>query len=265
MQGDIVHEDYATVGNLLGETQTLSYVEKPGTSTRSAPDDLVVQMHHFKSDQKPFIIFESGNNMGYLRDMDKRSLRRPGSSSHWPVAQIPSDGRTTQARDRASSFLGFPISEPPIHTGEDGRNFIRSLYGMTNRPFEDVVDLARSWNRPAKAELDSDGFDDLGYNRSERAYRFRRQGGSDLAFELAASRDTPLHNVSIVIEDWGDANAVLQIDGRPVPRGPDFRYGTRRRMASNDLVVWVALRSHAPTRLSIRADAARPLHGEHQE
>jgi len=48
--------------------------------------------------------------MHYVDDPDIRGCERPGPCNDWPVGQAPCDGRTVQAADRPTHFLGFPIS-----------------------------------------------------------------------------------------------------------------------------------------------------------
>jgi len=210
-------------------------------------------MHNLKSSYKPFIVFEPGNNMRHLRDMNIASLSRPGSSNHWPVGQILSDGRTGQAADRASHFLGFPISTPPLNRGPEGRDYRCSLYGMTDRPFAELVEVARSWARAPELRLASDGFTSLGYDRSERAYRLKRSAEAAGAVELTldASPESPIRNVALVVESWGEAEASLTLDGEAVPRGPSFRYGQRHTLESTDLIVWIGTRAEAPVRIRL--------------
>jgi hypothetical protein len=253
LQGDVVNPDYVTVGTLAGETQVFSYVEDPKPDSKPVPADLVIQRHNLKSRYKPFIVFEPGNHMEYLRDMNLANLSRPGSGNHWPVAQILSDGRTSLAADRASHFLGFPISEPPLHRGPDGRDYRCSLYGMTDRPFSDLVELARSWARAPELRVASEGFTSLGYDRSERAYRLARtaETARDLELMLAASPTSPARNLAVVVENWGEADAALSLDGAPVPRGPAFRFGLRRSLERTDLVVWIEVRREGAVRIRL--------------
>lgn len=255
LQGDVINPDYATVGNLAGETQVLSYVENPaGHPAKKFPPDLTLQMHNFKSEQKPFIVFEPGNTMGYLRDLDIRALSRAGSGNHWPEGQTLSDGRTSQAADRPGHFLGFPISYPPVHEGADGRDYWAGLYGMTDKGFPALVEIARSWAAAAALTVQSGPFTSGGFDRSERAWRIARREGSGsraVTLRLAASAASPLRNVALVVDGWGDTGAALRADGRNVPRGRGFRYGHRHRLDGTDLIVWVELRSDRAVTLQL--------------
>lgn len=254
-QGEVVNADYVTVGNLDGETRVFSYVENPVADSKPVPANLTVQMHNLKSREKPFIVFEPGNAMTYLRDLDIGSLSKPGSSSHWPVGQIPSDGRTSQALDRASSFLGFPISEPPLHRGDDGRDFVRSLYGMSDRSFDELLDLARSWSRPPELKINGAGYESIDYDRSERAYRLRRLPGTNaaLSFSIEASAASPIHNLALVIDDWGEGGASLSVDGHARQPGAEFRSGHRYRLGHTDLIVWIGLRAESTVEIQLQS------------
>ena len=256
LQGDVVNPDYVTVGNLAGETQVFSYVEDPKPDAKPVPSDLVVQMHNLKSRYKPFILFEPGNRMEYLRDMNIAALSRPGSGNHWPVGQILSDGRTSLAADRAAHFLGFPISEPPLHRVADGRDFRCSLYGMTDRPFSELVELARSWARAPELRVLRGGFRSLGYDRSQRAYRLLRSADTlgDLELSFAASPASPLRNLALLVEGWGEMGASLALDGRSVPRGAGFRLGYLRTLEATHLVAWIETRGEAPIRIRLSPD-----------
>jgi concanavalin A-like lectin/glucanase superfamily protein len=258
LEGDVINPEYATVGNLKGETQTLWFVEQPANpSTKTFPADLSIQMHNFKSQYKPFIAFEPGNRMGQLREMDIRALSRPSSSDHWPVAQVLSDGRTGQAADRPGHFLGFPISNPPLHEGKDGRDYWNGLYGMTNRPFQDVVTLARSWAAAPVLRVTAGDFSAAGYDPSERAYKLARASsanqGAPLRFEIAASAESPVSNLALVLENWGDADAALVVNGNAIARGPQFRYAHRYGLHGTDLIMWVKLQSNRPLQASLSA------------
>lgn len=253
LQGDVIHPDYVTVGNLAGETQVFSYVEDPKPDSKPVPGELAIQMHNLKSRYKPFIVFEPGNSMKYLRDMSLANLSRPGSGNHWPVGQILSDGRTALAADHATHSLGFPISEPPQNRGSDGRDYRCSLYGMTDRPFAELVELARSWSRAPELRVVAGAFRSLGYDRSERAYRLARSAAASgpLELALAASPASPIRNLAFVIEGWGETGASLAFDGQAVPRGARFRFGHRRTLESTDIVVWLEARRESPARIRL--------------
>jgi hypothetical protein len=207
LQGNVINEKYVTVGNMEGDTHNFFYVDDPKIIKRDLPKDLIIQMHNFKSEYKPFIVFEPGNSMSYLRDMDIRSLSRPGSVNHWPVGKIYSDGRITEAPDRTASFLGFPISKPKINNGSNGRDFIASLYGMTNKSFSELLSVARSWAQAPEMKITKGNYKNLGYDRSERAYKIKSLSTEkNVSMYFAATNSSPVNNLSIIILNGGHSN-----------------------------------------------------------
>jgi len=258
LQGDVINADYVTVANLKGETQVFSYVkDPPKKTTKFVPENPTIQMHNLKSKAKPFIIFEKGNRMHYLKDMNIASLSRPGSCSHWPVGQVPSDGRTTQAPDRASSFLGFPISDPPIHEGTDLTNWVNSLYGLTERPIEELVLLARSWAQAPELKVMSGNIENIGYDLSQRAYILKcmkENNLSELECKLMASTESPIVNVCLYIKGWGDWDAAVVMEGETLARGRDYKLGHVRTLEGSDLVVWINRKYMQPVEISLVYD-----------
>ena len=255
LQGDVVHADWVTIGNMRGETGTLSFVENPPKVKvkPGLPGDLTVQVYNLKSANKPFAIYEPGNVMEYLTDRDIKALSRPGACDHWPVSQNPCDGRTAQTTDHPTHFLGFPISNPPVHEG-GGRCWWHGLYGMSERPIGDLARLARSWNHaPALRVLDA-GFTNRGYSKPERAYQLARAAAgtkTGLDLELAGTDASPVVNPALLIENWGDARPEFAVDGVRRPRGAGARYGYRQRLDGTDLVVWLRLESARTVRVRI--------------
>jgi len=262
LQGDVIPKDFAFVANLQGQTQILSFVPDPKQSTKQFPDNLTIQMYNFTSAFKPFIVFEPGNKMAYVADrrLGPQGLAIPGACNHWPVGQALCDGRTAQAADRPTHFLGFPISTPPVHE-KDGRSWWNGLYGMTDKPIEELITIARSWSEAPAITLQGEGFTSHGYDRSERAYRIVRTHsieGSTLRCKLAASPESPVCNIPLVVENWGGVGATLKLNSRTIPQGKDFRVGHRYHLENADLVVWVRLQSTEPVSLELVPITAAP-------
>lgn len=212
-------------------------------------------MYNFKSRNKPFIIFEPGNRMHYVTDrgIGQRGLARPGACNHWPVGQMPCDGRTVQAADRPTHFLGFPISSPPVHE-KNGRSWWNGLYGMTDKTIEELVVVARSWSQAPELKLKGTDFANRGYDKSERAYQLICEGpetDSVLECEFAASEASPICNIPLVVKNWGNAGVGLEIDGKRVKQGKNFRVGYRHLVDGSNLVVWIKLESTKPVSIKL--------------
>jgi hypothetical protein len=169
--------------------------------------------------------------------------------NHWPVAQLPNDGRVAPAFDRPSSTcLGtlFPVKHktdrPDLMKG-------RNLYGLTGKPAKELAVLARSWNFPAELKLSGSAFESLGYDKNQRAYVLERKAAAEnapLEFTLAGNAQSPVLNPAFIVKQWGNANGTLTLDGKPVPRGKGFRFGHRQTLEGTDLIVWIETESRAP-------------------
>ncbi len=251
--GDVIHEDFALVANCDGESQVLSFVEDPKASKKKFPSNLTIQRYNFKAENKPFIIFEPGNRMHYVADRRRgsRGLRVPGACNHWPVGQALCDGRTAQAADRPTHFLGFPISSPPVHEN-DGRSWWNGLYGMTRLPVDDLIVLARSWSQAPALSVNGTNFVSYGYDRRQRAYRLSCTTPDTLDCTIAASERSPIYHPALVIEKWGESGASLVVDGKAISRRSEYRVGHRHHVEGSTLIVWVKLRSTKPIRLQLR-------------
>nr|MCU0781614.1 hypothetical protein [Akkermansiaceae bacterium] len=80
------------------------------------------------------------------------------------------------------------------------------------------------------------------HDKNQRAYVFNRLPSATppaLMFELAGSNHSPVLNPAFVIANWGDADAMLTLDGKMIPRGGNFRFGHRQTLEGTDLIVWI--------------------------
>ena len=254
LQGDVIEPDYLQVANLKGEIQHYDYVADPAAgNSKKVPEKPNIQRHNFRSAYDPFIIFEPGNEMDYISDRNISNLKSPGSCNHWPVGQAYCDGRRVVAADRPTHFLGFPISDPVIHNGTDGRSWLNSLYGMKNVKMEDLVTLGRSWAQAPELTLaNSPGYVSKGYDMSEKSYRITGNGkGGKLSVKIAASAASPLYNPAILVENWGTGKASVTLNGRKLAEGKEFRQGIAERLDGNSLILWIPIISEKEVRIEM--------------
>ncbi len=256
LQGDVIEADYLRVANMDGDIQLFEYIADPAaTRDKRIPVNPNIQQHNFKSKFDPFIIFEPGNKMNYISDRNIQNLSSPGACNHWPVGQAYCDGRRVYAADRPTHFLGFPISDPVIHDGEDGRSWINSLYGMKDLPVEELVVMARSWARaPELSLVRSPRFVSLGYDMSEKRYRIALKGSEPterLTFKIAASEASPLFNPAFCIENWGEGKVRVMMNGRLLQNGKDYHVGTEERLDKTNMVLWIRHIGNSPVELLI--------------
>ena len=253
-RGDVMEIDYLKIANLKGETLQLRYKENPQkTDNAVIPDAPNIQQHNFRSEYDPFIIFEPGNRMHYIMDRDIKNLGLPGSCNHWPVGQPNCDGRVTQAPDRPAHFLGFPISNPIVHDDKEGRSYHCSMYGMNDMQFGDLLELGKSWVNAPALSVQGNKKVDAFYDRSQKAYVIRSSEGevNQLKVSISCSKDSPLFNPAIIIENWGGNAPIVALNGKRLANS-EFAYGFDRDLNTSTLVIWIPLKTSGKTELQIR-------------
>lgn len=259
---DVIELESMTLVNLKGQSHTYSWAQgspilKQGGQYVDFGEDQgdkpLIMMINLKSKIKPFQIFEPECNMRIFAHEHREDVSHFPWWNHWPVAQVPSDGRYCQAADRASHF-SLAWGGPPRHRGPDNTSWECWLYGATDRSAEELSTLAKSWVKPPELKIKTAGFKSEGYDLTERAYLLVREEArldSALEFQVLASTDSPVVNLALVIKNWGRANAALKIDGQNIPSGKNFRIGHVNRLDSSDLVVWTTKESVKPISISL--------------
>jgi hypothetical protein len=225
-----------------------------------------MQITYLKSKFNPFLILD--DRPGRNDDgSDGPAITRVGGDgwsqfspfpwrNHWPVTQIPIIGRHAVAADRAAHTYTSTQHSAACATTKTSMTKIM-LCGMTDRrEAVELLPLARSWLRPPRMEVVSDGFEGGDYDPTQRAYVVRCLDGparAALVCRFSASEQNPLENLAIVVENWGEESPELSIDARPVPRGKSFRFGHRRRMEGTDLVVWIEIERKTACEMKVSA------------
>jgi hypothetical protein len=244
-----------------GENKNYSY-ETVG-SKMDLPEGANISLVNTKSEYRPFIVLPSGPVdtregswdsppfISYSARTGKGYHQEPAATvygwwNHWPVAQIPGDGRWVITPDRASHLL----VTAGVHWNDyekDERTRTRILLqGMTDRPATDLVPLAESWLNAPEMTVTSTGYAGGMYDRSEKAYMIEKtKANQDKGLEviIKASEESPLINPAIVIENWGQDLPRVRIGDNLVEEGKQLRQGIRSTAESEDLIVWLELES----------------------
>lgn len=269
---DVVDLSALTLANLHGEQHTYTWADKsPRIRSRGRRErggyihfsDTLgekpnIMMVNFKSQYKPFQIFELECNFTVFAHEHRKEVSRFPWWNHWPAALIPSDGRYCQAADRPSHF-SLAWASPRPHRMENNRYRWTWMYGATKEDIASKTSLARSWVAPAELAVDS-GASEGQYDSTQRCYvmsRSDRRGANPLQFTLKGSPESPVVNPAFVVRHWGDHEARVTVNGKHMSQGRACRVGRIRRLNQYDLVVWLELESEAAVHISMdRQDQA---------
>jgi hypothetical protein len=251
---DNVNLDAITLVNIKGKSQVYSWAEGPPQLDPKKPEHPIIQVVNLKSQAKPFLIFEQGCRMRVFGIEVRGNVSPFPWWNHWPVAQIPSDGRYAQAPDRASHF-SLAWGGPPIHKGEGLAYWGTWIYGTTTSKPEELAVLARSWLNPPLLTIESGDYQYNGYDISQRAYVLEnKQPGksSILKIKILASEESPVANLCFVIKGWVEAGASVMINGHVQKEDEKIRLGKINKIDGSDLLVWIEKQSIIPVNIEIK-------------
>lgn len=240
------------LANSRGESVDVSWASATPPSVPPQPERAGIQRINTRSRFKPFAIARWQDDPSF--DVYAGEIRRDVSIypwwNHWPTAFEPSNGRYALAADRASHSSLTHMHWSPIATTRDTITKVH-LEGLTEGGVAELASLARSWERPARLTIETPDYSGGDYDPAQRAWVVERAAtaATPLAFTLAASSDSPVENVAVVVKGWGDGAASLTLGGQPIPAGKAFRVGHIRRLEATDLVVFVTVRSTSPVKL----------------
>jgi hypothetical protein len=250
---------YLSLANMDGQSLTYPWPpdkkEVPGAN---------IQVVNYKSRFKPFLILTNKKPRIWFARIRKR---QPGkeltgmsmsfSSSfwwwnHWPVAQLPNDGRVAEAPDRPSHSYTSTQDSAPYEATDNSITKIM-LCGLTEKSVTQLLPLAKSWLAPPELKLKTGVLQSQDYDPIQRAYVLTcKETGKPafIEFELLASDESPAVNPAFVIKNWGQSQPRLTINGKSVKRDKNFRFGHSHSLESSDLIVWLKIESTDKLKIS---------------
>lgn len=277
---DNIRTEALTLANMKGEAHTYSWADgPPGGKANFDPETLAV-LHrisdldtgghrwlaqppggnilrvNLKARYSPYVVVDPRN---VAIDCYAGEIIRERSIfpwwNHWPVSQqIRSNGRWALAPDRVShSSLAHIQSWRPYEETADGMTMLM-LNGLTDKPAEALVPLAKSWLSPPRMDVDGEGFRGEGFDPGERAFVLARtgpDGAARVTVTLGASAESPAVNPVLRVRRWDEALPRVEIGGRPAAAGKDVRAGLIPGLEGDDLVLWVRGEWTSPVRISI--------------
>jgi hypothetical protein len=268
---DVIERESVSLVNMSGEVKNYSWDDKLEIEMPE-PKNANMSIVNLKSKYRPFFIIspesvttvEGTWDSPYFRTYAAHMARpvyRPdpapsayGWWDHWPVAQVPGDGRWVTTPDRPSHFnLTTFVQWNDYEVTERTRTRIM-LTGMTDKKADELVPLAKSWLQAPNMKIITDGYKGGSYDQSERAYIIEKTDPGNLitiSFVLEASKNSPLLNPAIIIKNWGSQLSTLSVNDKIIKQGKDFRQGLRKDPEGEDLIIWIRLESKKPVKIML--------------
>jgi hypothetical protein len=245
---DIIHTKGAlTMMNLKGQSITYDWVDGPPENVRE-PEGQCIQHVNYTGRYKPVTVGQFFDSNVYGGEITEYSVFP--TWNHWPVAQMPSDGRYATYPDRtAHSSLTHVMPEIYREEHDGPIPYYEKLLmeAMLDREPAELLALAKSWlNAPEMVELvGGEGR----YYPDQRAYIIEKTG-DEISLAIEADDDAPLANVAFIIKNWGsDKKARVQLSRE------DFR--TRQGIfrdidGTKTLAIWIETEQNRKTDFVIR-------------
>jgi len=238
------------LADLAGRVDSYNWINGP-------PDDVdyenkKIHVVNYRADYDPFTIadFEGGNVYGG----EVTDYAVFPSWNHWPVGQMPSDGRYASFPDRTSHCSLTHVWWPAYREASGDRPFYQKLMleGMSKQSPAKLVPLAKSWFNPAAIQ-NLAGAADAKYDRAQRAYVFAASNAK-ISFRLAASSKSPVVNPCFVIKAWNNRkDARVTINGKKQRSGPGLRQGTTLDTDGSLMkIIWLQITEDEPIEVEIR-------------
>ena len=240
-----------TMVNLAGNTVSYDWLDGPPPDVH-LPEDKSIQHVNYTGEFDPVTIGTFIDSNVYGGELTPYAVFP--TWNHWPVAQMPSDGRYASFPDRTAHSSLTHLKLPVYKEGFGDRPFEEKILmeGMVDTAPQELVRLARSWLQPADLEVSSGG-QSHGYDRAQRAYILTARS-PNLTFRVAGSGAGPIVNPCFVIKNWGSfaEAAGISINGAEVLPGPDFRQGIIHDTdGSAVMVIWIRLEAAVPVAFAI--------------
>lgn len=249
---DTVDVTALTIANDAGESRSFDWQPNFPDDVGRHPQKPTIQMVNFKAKHRPYMLKLPGALVSAFPPSGHIDRNFP-YWNHWPVSQLPNDGRQATRTDRPAHTSLSWFCDPPLK--EEGILFTWTyMYGLTAGSAMDLVPLSKSWNSPAALKLNGAAFENIGYDTCQRAYVLDATNSIDtqpLEASLAASESSPIVNPAFVIRGWGDSLPAIKLNGKAIPRDKNCRIGLNHELNGTDLVIWLKHESTEPIKISI--------------
>lgn len=169
--------------------------------------------------------FEESIEEGETPDLIEGVTRPIEAGNHYPISQLPNDGRLAFFKDRASHTEG--MADVRKFGGND-----TMLYGFSKRP-EEGLPLVNIWNHPP--EIKDSTTKSNGYIKSQHAFEFE---GKLTEHSFRFDGEYKTINPCIIIKGWeGNEKVSVSVDGKLV----NVKSGIHYNNGVRTLVVFVPM------------------------
>lgn len=251
---DAIEPAGLTLVNDDGVAHTLSWEEATPPKYPKDPPGATIQVVNTKSRYRPFAAGRLADRPVF--DVYASEVRREVSIfpwwNHWPTAFEPSNGRYAVAADRASSSSLSHMTWQPYDRGRGWLTKVM-LQGMTDRPPAELAAVARSWSLAPRLRISGGDYEGGEYDAGERAYKIVGKPGirGPLDFTVEANERSPIRNLALIVEQWGDDEPVVRVDGIEISRTTGLRHAQRPTIGSTDLVLWIPMERVQTVRITV--------------
>ena len=237
---DNIEDTAVSISNLQGEVTHYSW-PRDKSPLDGLPTNSCIQLVNTRSIMKPFIVIppDTGLSIRAFRGQSPNTIFRHWD--HWPVSQ--DKNYTRHALDNSTpshTSLTYWKGWNPSATTENSKTYVM-MHGMTGKGIEQLTNLAKSWLYPAMINSISSGYVFDGYDQQQRAYSFTSDISNSkqpLLFKIEASKENPLHNPALIIHNWGNKKAKIELEGSS-QKIEDIRQDIEYDLDGNSLVIWL--------------------------
>jgi hypothetical protein len=232
--------------NLEGDEVDYDWITGPPENV-DKPDGECIQYINYTGNYKPVTIGDFTGTNVYGGEITEYAVFP--TWNHWPVSQMPSDGRYAIYPDRTAHSSLTHLFLPVYREEKEGPTPYYEkilMEAMLDMKPKKLVPLAGSWMMPAKLTA-LEGAEGK-YERGQRAYLLTKNADT-ISFTVSATKENPIYNLSFVVKGWDDdAGANVLVNGVET----NVRQGTIRDTdGTRTLVLFIEKQSNRPLRIEI--------------
>lgn len=243
--------------NIIERTKTITMLSEDGNynsydwltgppDNADSPKNSNIQLINLTANYDPFTIATKfiGKTRVYAGEMTPYAAF--ATWNHWPIAQMPSDGRYASFPDRTShssiTNVYFPIYKEDTISDKPYYEKIL-LEGMWNKKATDLIPLSKSWTHAPK--LTNLKGAEGSYDASQRAYVLN-VSDNPVSFTVNANTQNPVYNLCVVLKGWNTkVEAKVNVTGK-------VNQGTVRDTEGNyTKVIFIEKESTEPFAISV--------------